>query len=200
MTYPLPRSPRPYRSPVAGCQNSSLEFPPLRRTRLGLRNLVAELPYCWVSASREAARLAPSSMGACPRSRRARGSRASSAWPSRRAAFTRRAGVLNASSQTPRWTIRRAGDGPRAHACFRPEKRTSALPRRVLAQIVASEGDTAYGPNARIRWKGAASTFAPLAPGDCSDSSKAGASRASAQTIASAKWQERVRRTSGVRI
>ena len=29
-----------------------------------------------------------------------------------------------------------------------------------------------YGPSARIRWKGAASMFAPLAPGECSVSSK----------------------------
>ena len=48
---------------------------------------------------------------------------------------------------------------------------------------------------ARHRWKGAASTFAPLAPGDCSDSSRASVRTGSPETTASTTYQERLRRT-----
>ena len=48
-----------------------------------------------------------------------------------------------------------------------PAERTCGRPKRARA---------AYGPSVRIRRKGAASMFAPLAPGDCSDSSDSAAS------------------------
>jgi hypothetical protein len=47
------------------------------------------------------------------------------------------------------------------------------------------------GPNARIRWKGAARTFAPLAPGDCSDSSNPAVSRRSNRCAKTAPFAEK---------
>ena len=59
---------------------------------------------------------------------------------------------------------------------LRPDRAGVRAGRSSAAGGRPKRARVAYGPTARIRWKGAASMFAPLAPGDGSDSSNPTAS------------------------